>query len=557
MTQNIFLDVTAVMGIAVSIAFLMRLLRQPLIVGYLVAGVVVGPLFFGFISHGEALFETFATFGVIFLLFLIGMSLNVEYVRRMGKDVAVGGLLQFFLTLFAGYGIMVFIGFSSGLALAMGAAITFSSTIIISKLITDKKDEETVYGRYVIGLLLVQDIIAIALLLLLSFVGETADDWRQTIMLLFSRGVALLGVIFLLSRFVLPELLRRVAASAELLFLFTIAWCFAIASMVHLVGFSVEIGAVIAGVTLGASPFQREIMSRVRPLRDFFIVVFFLVLGSQMQFGNFREALGPAALLSLFILFVQPAILYGVLRSLRYTRRNAVLIGLTAAQVSEFGFILMFQAKKMGYVDDGVLSIFTATALITIVISSYLITYNEAVYRYFFQPVFSRLFGPDLVQNERRVEEAYDVWVFGYHRIGETVCDALTKLGKRVAVVDFHPPAIARAKAKGLPGFFGDAADVEFLDMLPLGRAKLIISTLPAVDDELTLLSHVRRQSKRVLVVANAVLPEERAVLYRAGANYAMTPHLLGGVWIAHILKERPWTRKTFASLNEEAVLSG
>ncbi|HAZ28262.1 MAG TPA: hypothetical protein DCY48_00610 [Candidatus Magasanikbacteria bacterium] len=548
--DNIFLQISILLGLTVSIAFVVRLLRQPLMVAYIVAGLIAGPLFLGVIDADEAFFEAFAQLGIVLLLFVVGLSLNVQYVKKVGKAVFIGGTFQFLITASVGFFFMRFMGFSVVSSLFVAVAITFSSTIIVIKLLAGKKDLETVYGRYIIGLLLIQDIIAVCIMIFLNTSSAQGASWYFSVLETLGKGILLVGVVILMAKFVLPFLMDRVARSGELLFIFTIAWCFGIASLVYWSGFSIEIGAVVAGVSLGASQYQRQISSRIRPLRDFFIVLFFIVLGSELQVADLGRALAPGLILAGFVIVADPLILYFVMRRLHYTRRNAFLAGITAAQISEFGFILAFKGKEIGYLQDVELAILTIVALITIIISSYLIEYNEALYRKVMP--FLNAFGKDHAQQEKDETNIFEVFVFGYHRIGWKVCEALKQKRISFCVIDFNPDAIAKLHRRGIPAFFGDAADVEFLESLPLEKAKLVISTIPEADDQLTLIKYIRDRSKRTRIVANLYHNSYLEELYHAGADYVMMPHLLGGSWISGVLQEIPWTKRRFDLLRKE-----
>lgn len=552
MVDNIFIQISTLLAITVTIALVLRLFRQPLIVAYIIAGIIGGPLFFNLLHNSEEIFKTFARFGIVLLLFIIGLSLNFDFIKRLGKSVFVGGILQFFTTAALGFLIMWLLNFSLLSSLFIAVAITFSSTIIVVKFLTDKKDADSMYGKFVIGLLLVQDIIAIGLMIFLNTI-QLNGDWNEILLVTVSKGIVLMGIVFLAAKFVLPVLIKKVAHSGELLFIFTITWCFGIASLVYWAGFSVEIGAVIAGISLGASPYQAQIASRVRPLRDFFIILFFIVLGSQMRIGDFYSSLWPAVILSVFILLIDPLVLFVVMRRMKYTRRNAFLAGITSAQVSEFGFILVFKGQDLGYLYGNEVTILTMTALITIVISSYFITYSEQFYQKI-APVL-RKFGRDKYIDASYDVEPYKVWVFGYHRIGWKICEALETMKVNYAVVDFNPEAIQKLKNRNIPAYFGDAADVEFLETLPLKDAKLIISTLPAFGDQNTLIRVVRQSGGKTIIIGNLYHPNHLKDIYKAGANYVMVPHLLGGSWMANILKERPWTEHTFNELKKDQLV--
>ena len=546
MSENIFLQISILLALTVTIAFIMRMLRQPLIVAYIVAGIIAGPFLLRADYNGQDFFNAFAQLGIVLLLFVVGLSLNIEYVRRVGTSVCIGAAFQFFITAGLGFLIMHLMGFEAVSSLFIAVAITFSSTIVVMKLLADKKDLETVYGRYVTGLLLIQDIIAVGILIFLNNTSASTL-WYEALALSIVKLIVLFFALFVMARFLLPFLMDRVARSTELLFVFTIAWCFCVASLVYWAGFSLEIGAVVAGLSLGSSPYQKEISSRIRPLRDFFIVIFFIVLGSELQLAGIDQVLLPGLVISLFVLLVEPVILYFIMRSLKHTRRTSFLTGITAAQVSEFAFILAFKAREAGYLFGSELEILTVVALVTIVVSSYLIEYGEKLYQ-LIMPFLHR-FGRDHHQSHEGAVGEYRVWVFGYHRIGWKICEALKEKKIKFAVVDFNPDTIAKIKSRGIPGFFGDAADVEFLSTLPFEKAELIISTLPAPDDQLTLIKHIRHQSKKSFIIVNVYQKVFLDELYAAGADYVMMPHLLSGMWAADFVKHKPWAKRTFRAL--------
>ncbi len=549
MTSAIFIDISLVLAIAIGIAFIIQLLRQPLIIAYILTGILAGPLLLNLINSSQQSFDIFAKFGVILLLFLVGLSLNIDYLRRIGKVAAVTGIGQAIFTSFFGVVILLALGFNFITAAYLAISITFSSTIIIMKLLSDKREQRSVYGRYTIGLMLVQDMIAIALLILLPSVGAGAS-LATSLLMLFVKVIVLVSLVYFLSRVVLPVLLEKVAGSSEFLLIFTLAWCFAISGLAEWVGISLEVGAIIAGLSLGSSVYRTEISSRIKPIRDFFIALFFIILGSEMSVDNFSASIVPSIILSLFVLVGNPLILFTLYRMMKFTRKTSFLAGLTAAQVSEFGFVFLFIAAGLGYVSDSILSIFTIVALITIFVSSYLITYNKEIYK-FIRPLF-RLFGPDKHKGRKEEFEAYDVLIFGYHRLGWKICEALKEMNISFAVVDFDPMAIKKLTARQIPYFFGDVTEVDFLCELPLDQTKMIISTLPRADDQLTLIKHIRMTNKKTLLIANLSHSQFLDKLYQAGADYIMMPHLLSGQWMGNLLKNKSWSRATFKKLTKK-----
>lgn len=531
MESNLFLQLSALLAITVSVAFFVRLAKQPLLVAYMVAGIIGGPLLLNIFDSGEHTYEAFASFGVVLLLFIIGLDLNFSYLKKIGKEALIIGSLQFV----ANFTIFVFLahsfGFSWSGAVFLALASCFSSTIVVLKLLGEKQDEEAVYGRYTIGLMLVQDVISILILLYLSLnlnsLSAFSFSWWPLI-----KVFGVLAAVFLASKFILPSFLAKIASSGEFLFIFTVAWCFGVASLLFWSGLSLEMGAIIAGLSLGSSRYQPEIASRVKPLRDFFLVIFFIILGSQADFRQVEGVLIPALVLSAAVLIIKPLILYIIFRFRRFTRRNSFLAALSSGQLSEFGFIILFAGAP--YLNGRELAIFTVAAIVTIFFSSYLMSYSYRIYN-FLLPVFL-LFGPDNRLQKEDVKEDFDVFIFGYHRTGWKIGQALKKAKMKFAAVDFNPESVASFHRRGLRIFFGDASDIEFLKSLPLSSAKAVISTVPSPEDQSVLIAFVRQCNPRAIIIASLYHKKYLASLYGAGADYVILPHLFGGAWAADVI---------------------
>lgn len=550
MIDNIFLQISILLGITAVIAFFIKFLRQPLLIAYIIAGIIAGPVLLNFIHKGDEAYHVFSEFGIVLLLFVVGLSLNFKYIKKIGKIAVITGFLQVLLTGILSFILLQVFHISLFSALYLSIAITFSSTIIITKLLGDKKDTESVYGRYTIGLLLVQDVIAILIMIFMVGSKNIETSLLTAFSFLALKTGIMIACIYFLSKFLIPFILDRIAKSSEFLFLFTVAWCFGITSLVNALGLSLEIGAIVAGLSLGSSPYQPEISSRIRPLRDFFLIMFFIILGSEMNVSNFYAAILPALGLSIFVLAVKPAILYFLFRRLKFTRRNSFLTSTTAAQVSEFGFILLFTGQTLGHIGESELALFTIVALITIFFSSYIVTYNEQIYR-FFIPLFS-FFGKDKYQQKEDEVPVYDAWVIGYHRMGWKICETLREQKKSFAVIDFNPETVKHLHSQKIPVYFGDVADVEFLAELPLDKAKLIISTIPEPDDQFTLIKHIRSLTHKPYLIANLHHAQYMKDFYDAGANYIMMPHMLGGYRISEILRNTKLSSRAFQKLRHE-----
>jgi len=537
MEYNIFLQISALLAVTVGLAFIIRFLRQPLIAAYLAAGLVCGPLFLNLLDGGTNLYQAFADFGVVLLLFVIGLDLHFSYLKKIGKTAVGIGLWQFALNFILTFPLALSFGLSLKGAFFLSLAACFSSTIVILKLLNDKQDEESVYGRYTIGLLLVQDLISIAILTLLSFssAGSVLSGGLAGLLVPL-QAVAVILFIVLAAKFILPFILERIAASGEFLFIFTVAWCFGAAALMYMAGFSLELGAIAAGLSLGSSRYHLEIGSRIKPLRDFFLVIFFVILGSRADFSDWSHVIVPALLLSAVAIIAKPFILYNLFRARSFTRRNSFLSAIVSAPLSEFGFIILFAVAASGYLSERELSIFTIAAIITIFVSSYLIVYSYNLYEWF-RPFF-KLFGRDRYQQPEDNKENFEAMIFGYHRTGQPIVAALKKRKMKFAVVDFNPDNVSMLVKGGDRAFFGDASDIEFLEALPLSKAKIIISTIPSPEDQAILFNYVRSRNKKAIIIASLYNKKYSERLYQAGADYILLPHILSGAWLAEIIQK-------------------
>ncbi|MDD3480825.1 MAG: cation:proton antiporter, partial [Patescibacteria group bacterium] len=358
MVESIFIELGLITVVALIITSITVKLKQPLIIGYIVSGIILGPNLLNITRSNDAV-SAFAQMGVIFLLFLVGMSLNPKIIKDVGKVSLVTGLGQIIFTSLFGFAISMALGFSMVVSLYLAIALTFSSTIVIMKILTDKEDVDSVYGKIAIGFLIVQDIVAMILLLVTSALGtdfESIGLLSLTVALKLLLAIIILGF---LGYYLLPRMMKLAARSQEYLLLASIGWALIVAIVFHQLDFSMEIGALLAGIALATSPYRFEISSKLKPLRDFFIFMFFILLGSQMVFTNISEIILPVIIFSAFILIGNPIIVMIIMGMLGYTKKNSFLAGLTVAQISEFSLIYIALGISVGHIGEEVLPLVT------------------------------------------------------------------------------------------------------------------------------------------------------------------------------------------------------
>ncbi len=550
-----FLELSAIILIATIVAGITRALKQPLVISYIITGILVGPAFLDIISSQET-FGTFSHIGIALLLFTVGLNLNLRVIKEVGKVSVVTGLGQVVFTSLVGFFIALALGFSWIVSLYVAVALTFSSTIIITKLLSDKKDINSLYGKISIGFLLVQDLVVVFILIVASSLSGDFD-LASVVSSVLLKGAGFFLAVFLVSLYILPKFLKIIAKSQEFLLLFAVGWCLALSGLAYYLGFSLEIGALLAGVTLAMSPFRFEISSKMKPLRDFFLVLFFIVLGSQIMIENIGQYWLPIVIFSLFILIGNPVIVMIIMGILGYTKRTSFLAGLTVAQISEFSLIFVSLGVSLGHVSSEVLSFVTAIGLITIAGSTYMILYADRIYNILskYLIVFERK-GKKVDQSQKQKNEIYDIILFGYDRIGYDVLETFKSLNEKYLVVDYNPETIQRLSKKGIDCKYGDAGDIELLNELELDKVKMVVSTIPKLDTNLLLISKIREVNKDTIITVVSYNIDETMELYNAGATYVLMPHLLGGYHVSFMIKKHGLDLAKFLEEKESHIKS-
>lgn len=546
---NLFFELSIIVVIALIISLIVKILRQPAIIGYILTGILVSPYLLNIIQT-KSDFSAFATLGIALLLFMVGLNLNPGVIKKVGKVALLTGLGQIIFTFIIGFIVAKFLGFSSVISVYISIALVFSSTIIIIKLLSDKNETESLHGKIAIGFLIVQDIVAIFIIMIISSFSSPNLSLSALVLESLLKGSALIIGTLLVGIYILPGFTKFAAKSQELLLLFSLGWCLALASLFYYFNFSIEIGALLAGVTLSLSPYRYEISSRMRPLRDFFLLLFFIILGSQMAFTNLSQYIIPIIVFSLLALIGKPIIVMTLMGSLNYTRRTGFLCGLTVAQISEFSFIIILLGIKLGHLgpsSNEILSLVTLVGLITIAGSTYAINYSNKIYSIFSKPlrIFERK-GKKVDEIAYHKKEPYEVILFGYNRIGYDLLKAFKYINKKPLIVEYNPDTIAELGERGIDCRYGDASDSELLSELDFSKVKMVVSTIPELEINLLLLRHLRKINKTAIFIGISHQLEETEKLYREGASYVIMPHFLGGYHTAHLIKTFGFSTEKF-----------
>jgi Kef-type K+ transport system membrane component KefB len=536
--MSTFTELAWVLGVAALLGIVGILLRQPLIVAFIATGLVAGPDLLGLLQPADPIF-VLAEIGIAVLLFLVGLKLDLHIVSTLGPVAVATGLGQVAFTAIIGFAICLALGFDMLASTYIAVALTFSSTIIIVKLLSDKREVDSLHGRIAIGFLIVQDIVVVLSMVALSALGAATgakDGTPGGLAGTVAGSVAGIVAVGLFMRYAAEPLLARVARVPELLVTFALAWAVLFAAIADWIGLGKELGGLAAGVSLASTQYREAIASRLASLRDFLLLFFFIALGAGMRTRSLGEQLPSALLLSAFVLIGNPLIVLAIMGYMGYRRRTGFLAGLTVAQISEFSLIFVAAGIAAGHVDDSVLSIVTLVGLATITLSTYMILYSERLYA-----VMEPLLGPferAVPYREQDVDDrgpqdgGHDVLLFGLGRYGLEVARSLQRQGIRPFVIDFDPEVLRRWHADGGAGVYGDAADPEFPESLPIGGASWAIIALPGLpaslthdDARLVLMERLRAAGFGGRIAVRADTAAEAEVLRQRGADLILEPY--------------------------------
>ncbi len=539
---SVFFELAIIIGIATIIGLLVKALKQPLIIGYILTGLVAGPYFLNIISSIETI-EIFSSIGIALLLFVVGLHLNPKIIKEVGKVSIIIGIGQVLVTFILGFLLSRFLGFQLLLSAYIAIALTFSSTIIITKLLSDKGDANRLYGKIAIGVLIIQDLIAMLFLMIVLSTATSMNLSSSLLKTLFS-GLILIGIVFLFGIYVLPKLTKYIARSQELLLLFSISWALVLSAVFYVFNFSIEVGAFLAGMTLSMSPYKHEISSKMSPIRDFFIVIFFIFLGYQMGFSNIHSQILPIILLSLFVLIIKPIIVIIFMGVLGYSKRNSFLLGVSLAQISEFSLILIALGISVGHLDVSIISVLTAVTLITMAGSSYLIIYADKIY-----PRFSKLLsfferkGKKVDDVSYKNASSHEVVIFGYDRIGFDLVIYLKRHKTSFLIVDYNPQTILKLSKRKISCIYGDVTNMELLNELDFNKTKMVISNISSYETNITFINKIKKLNKNIIIIVTSNRVDDTFHFYKEGATHVVMPSLLGGEHISSLINKNHFNK--------------
>ncbi len=551
--MNLLAAISVSIIAAAALAFVARQLRQPLLLGYIMAGAILGPhLGFGAITD-EASIELISEIGLVLLLFIIGLEISLPRLLQAGRTIIVSGVLQVPICAGLAWVVLRPIAVTTGGRfdlLYLALATSMSSTLIVVKLLSDKFELATFGGRVTLGVLVFQDLFAITFLAL----QPNLEDLRAAILLRsLAVGAGLLAAAVLVARWVLPALFRAIAKSPELMLVSAMAWCFLVAGAAGWAGLSREMGALIAGVVIASFPYGTEIASRIGGVRDFFITLFFVALGLKIPSpspGLLLLALGMSA----FVILSRFVAMYPLFAALRLDTRTAGVVSINLGQISEFSLVIFALGANLGHVSAPAASLVLYTLLLTAVVSTYGILYNHplatGLARVLERIGLPRWLGRPPAALPEGTEEpradGRDLFLLGVSREGlafvEHVERSAPRMKQRLVAIDFNPEMLERLEAHGVEHRYGDISNAETLRHAGIERAAVVVSGISdwflKGTSNLQILQQVRgaAPAARVVVTADSLEAAER--LYAAGADYVLVPSTLTAEHLYLILRD-------------------
>lgn len=539
----IFYEIAALLVLSALIGFVGLKLKQPLIVCFVFVGIFAGPSGLDLIKSDVAI-DLLAELGIALLLFMVGLKLDLALLKSLGPPALAIGVSQISVTIGVSLPVALLLGFPFSEAVLIAIAMSFSSTIVIVKLLSDKREIDALHGRLALGVLIVQDIVVVITMIAVSAVGKAeAGGLVDSIGSVVGGTVLMLLIVALFTRYLANYISNNLAAVPELLLFFVIGWATMLAALGHYMGIGKELGGLLAGVSLASSPLKDMIASRLGSLRDFLLLFFFIALGASLDVTTIGDALVPALILSALALLGKPVLVYGLARINTFEERTSFLTSVTLGQISEFSLILFAMAHALGLSSSGALSVVTLVALITITVSGSMITYMHGLYRR-----FESLLGQyEEVPDQPEVTETAEgtVLIFGLGRYGMAVAEALRADGRSVRGIDFNPEAISTARRVGFKVQFGDGMDPEFLSHISLAGVTWIVSTIPdhvpdasGEDTRLKLLRELRANGFEGGIAVVTQREENRSAFLDAGATRVLLPYLDAALQTAETISD-------------------
>lgn len=505
------------------LAVVARLLRQPLILGYIAGGILLGPTGFGLITNQEEI-ALLSELGLAFLLFIVGLEIDLKKFASSGRTSALIGLIQVVVSAMLGIWAAQTLGFVGLTATYLGVTLAFSSTMVVVKLLSDRNELDTLPGRITLGILLVQDVLAIVVL---AMQGNVNNPSFIPVVLSLLYGAGMVAVSFGAAKFLLPRLFRAVAQDPELMLVLSIAWCFVLCGVAMAAGFSLAMGALIAGISISTYPYSHEVIAKIRSLRDFFVTLFFVSLGMQIVVTS-ASTIFIGLALSAVIMVGRMLTIFPSAFALKLGSRVGFLSSVHLAQSSEFSLVIATIGVGMGHISSEVVSLIAITLVVTSTLTTYAIRIAHPAARIVTSWFDRSGTGPARPDEEVPQVREGEIILLGCHRLGSALVHELQAAGKPFRVFDFNPVVLERLRARGIPASYVDISHLDAIEAAGIEHASVIVSTVP---DELLrgttnvdLVRYLKARDLRADIIAHANSAKHALELYEDGADHVILP---------------------------------
>lgn len=539
--NNIFVQLAIILSLSSMLGYITYKLKLPLLIAYLLGGLLLAAVASFDVSKSLAL-SFLPDIGIAFVLFLVGMELDLREIKSFGKQILTAGILQFIITSTLGTFIAQSFGLGTKEAIYLGIGLSFSSTIVVVKLLLDRKDLTSLYGKLSVGILLLEDLLAVMILLAMTStisIFNLSLSNALPLSFFFVKVLMLFVIAIVINRFVLSIVFKAVSDSGELLFLTALAWCFGFITLSQLMGFSVLIGAFLAGVALASSPYHFQIQGKVKPMRDFFTALFFVYLGTRVNFSHLISVYPLILVFSSYAVLVKPLIFLLLFGIFGFKKHTMFLTAINLSQVSEFSLIILLVALKLGQVSEAGLTVIALSSVISFIASSLMISQSDKIYKFvaksiaFFERRKSSV--SEAVEDNKLTDH---VVVIGSHRVGGEIVRFLKREKQSLVVLDYNPHQVETLLAQNIPVIYGDMGDPEVLDILNLEEAKMIISTSPDLEGNKTLLEDLKLRHINVPTIVRGETIKDARNLYKGGADFVIIPDILAGDFLLDMLRD-------------------
>ncbi|MDD5416048.1 MAG: cation:proton antiporter [Candidatus Daviesbacteria bacterium] len=540
--NNIFIQLAIILSFSSILGMIVYKFKLPLLIAYLVTGLLLSIAATFDVSKSLAL-SFLPDIGIAFVLFLVGMELDLRELKNFGRQILTAGILQVVITATLGTYIAQSFGFNTREAIYLGLGLSFSSTMLVVKLLIDKKDLTSLYGKLSVGVLLLEDLLAVVILLIIGSSMSILNIGESNIMslsVLVLKVVILFSMAILISRYILSVVFKAISDSGELLLLTALAWCFGFITLSMLMGFSILIGAFLAGVALASSPYHFHIQGKIKPMRDFFTALFFVYLGTRVNFSLNNISLLPLILIfTTYVILIKPVIFLLLFGLFGFRKHTMFKTAINLSQVSEFSMIILLIGFKANLVSQNALTVIALSSVISFIASSLIISKSHTIYKLVSSAVSFFERRKHLVfEKEADAELSDHVVVVGAHRVGGEIVRFLKKEKHPMVVLDFNPHQVETLLKEEIPVIYGDMSDPEVLDILNLDTAKMIISTAPDLGDSKTLLEDLKLRNINIPIIVRAETIREAQGLYKLGADLVILPEVMAGDLLLDMLRD-------------------